>query len=129
MHRTTRSIIIASVGIALLIISLAGYFMYKISSSDFNPRPFKQADWLQASAHERGEMAHDLLKNKLLLGLGKEQVLTLLGKPDKQTPNTWKYYLKWMRTDKGLMFPNENWLLIKLSKQNKVTDALIVSYD
>jgi hypothetical protein len=51
----------------------------------YEPQPFDVQKWQSADAQERGTMFVDLYKKRLVHGKSKEEVLVLLGEPDKKS--------------------------------------------
>ena len=51
----------------------------------YEPQPFDAQKWRSSDALERGTMFVDLYKKRLVHGKSKEEVLALLGEPDKKS--------------------------------------------
>ena len=60
--------------------------------NDFVRRKFTKEEWINGK-YERFEIVDNLLSNKKLIGLKKEELLQLLGKPDIRGENFIKYNL------------------------------------
>ncbi len=85
-------------GILILAVgSLYGYLHFVVFDNPFNNKKFNQQTWKQFDNNDdpdnpRGEMYEDLQKHYLKKGMGKNEVITLLGAPDiKHEKNLFSY--------------------------------------
>jgi hypothetical protein len=65
-------------------ISLACGVLHK-PGRDYSSKPFDSQQWREGDAQTRGTMYFDLFAKRRLNGKTREQVVELLGEPDKQT--------------------------------------------
>lgn len=75
----------------------------------YEPQPFDAQKWQNADAQERGTMFVDLYKKRLVHGKPKEEVLTLLGEPDKKSTGggseIWHYKVEFAGEEPVQYFP------------------------
>lgn len=55
---------------------------------------FDSEKWKVADASARAPMVNDLIERKLVIGKTKDEVVELLGLPDKSEPKWYKYYVR-----------------------------------
>jgi hypothetical protein len=87
------------IGICAAAVALSGFLLFK--ASPFNRRPFDRQVWLSAKHDQdcpRGPMAGNLIRAHLKPGARREQVISLLGKPDSEDRSeagalVYRYYL------------------------------------
>ena len=58
--------------------------MVKNPYRDYAERPFSSADWLKGDTVERGRMYSDLYGSRAVDGKSKEEIVELLGEPEKK---------------------------------------------
>lgn len=79
---------------------------------------FSQQNWQVAHHYQRLELAQDFLKKHPAIGMGKDEVVSLLGTPDQQTPRTLSYLL-------ALTMADFMALTFRLDEQGRVIEAFI----
>ena len=76
---------------------------------DYSSKPFNSQEWLAGDSIERGRMMRDLSKSHILNGKSKEEVLKLLGEPDKKSEDgnkeIWQYQVKFAGENPSNYFP------------------------
>ena len=90
---------------------------------------FDQNKWLEAAKNaniHRNEMADDLLRKFKLVGMGKEQIDSLLGTPTETDYfSTTCDYVYWLGPERGLIRIDSEWLCLQFDGR-KVASAGIV---
>jgi outer membrane protein assembly factor BamE (lipoprotein component of BamABCDE complex) len=75
----------------------------------YEPQPFDAQKWQNADAQERGTMFVDLYKKRLVHGKSKEEVLAVLGEPDKKSTGggseIWHYKVEFAGEEPVQYFP------------------------
>ena len=79
-----RKKISACIWILLLIVLLGGCAGFNRIGRSYAPVPFNSQKWRDGDAQVRGTMFLDLFKKRIVNGKTKDEVLTLLGEPDKK---------------------------------------------
>src|SRR6266508_805569 len=82
---------------------------------DYKPRPFDSQEWRKGDRITRGTMYFDLFEKRTLNGKSKDEVLQLLGEPDKKTSSegleVWLYRIditgEWNRPCFPVSFRND----------------------
>jgi hypothetical protein len=77
---------VASLTFCLLAIALfnSACGMVKNPYRDYSERPFSSAEWLRGDTVERGRMYSDLFDSRAVDGKSKEEIVELLGEPEKK---------------------------------------------
>lgn len=77
------------------------YVTYPYWSALFAPTltSFSQQNWQAAHRYKRLELAQDFLRTHTHAGMSREEIVTLLGKPDHQTPHSLTYLLSLTAAD------------------------------
>ncbi|HEX8734440.1 MAG TPA: hypothetical protein VF721_03905 [Pyrinomonadaceae bacterium] len=77
---------IASLTFCLLAIAFSSGAcgMVKNPYRDYSERPFSSAEWLTGDTVERGRMYSDLFDSRAVDGKSKEEIVELLGEPEKK---------------------------------------------
>ena len=93
--------------------------IYAAFHNSYNPRPFNSEDW-KKDEFKRIELIDDLIESKILDTLSRTEIISLLGKPEKEPSYFTKsgrdliYFLGPQRT--GWAAPDSEWLLIWLKE-------------
>lgn len=95
-----KKILISSVVIlGLLFISFPIYYVFSPDITNYFSRiEFDQEKWkdwqeTETTACLRWDMTHDLIKKHELIGLSLNEIIDLLGEPDRKIKNEIRYYL------------------------------------
>ncbi|HVE57638.1 MAG TPA: hypothetical protein VNB22_12465 [Pyrinomonadaceae bacterium] len=87
--------IIARASILLLLVLLGGCAGFNRIGRSYAPIPFNSQKWRDGDAQIRGTMFVDLFKKRIVNGKTKDDVLMLLGEPDKKSivndSEIWQY--------------------------------------
>ena len=77
------------------------YGTYPYWSALFAPTltDFSRQNWQAAHRYKRLDLAQDFLKKQTYAGMGREEVIALLGKPDHQSPHSLTYLLSLTAAD------------------------------
>lgn len=90
-----RKKISARVSILLLLVLIGGCAGFNRIGRSYEPIPFNSQKWRDGDAQVRGTMFLDLFKKRIVNGKTKDEVLTMLGEPDKKSTvndsEIWQY--------------------------------------
>lgn len=93
-----RKKIIMRASLLLLLISLGGCAGFNRLGRSYEPVPFNSQKWRDGDAQVRGTMFLDLFKKRIVNGKTKDEILALLGEPDKKTSvdgsEIWQYKIE-----------------------------------
>lgn len=118
-----QGLIVTGAGIGLLLgggLTLVLFFAPVAES--LAATQFERSLWQAGSQIERGRMARDLESSGRLLGLGREQIIDLLGPPDDQTGASMSY-----KVDIGHRFGSDPWFYLLRIEFNESGEAESVS--
>lgn len=92
--------------------------------------PFDATQWQLATAEIKIGMAHELVREAVLLGQSKADVTALLG----DTHSPWgdggiKWFLGKRKSGGSLMFPYEEYLVLELDDNGVVTNATVMNLE
>ena len=100
-HRNIAAVIgaifLAPIFYLILVIAFFSYLFYE-PQSDFN-----RQKWF-ADKESRAEMRDDIVESEMLTNKDKKQVIELIGKPDFDSLNIWKYNLGMSSAGLGVQF-------------------------
>jgi hypothetical protein len=89
--------IVSSVVAGLLFLSVVLACGLRKPWKDYTPKPFDSEKWRNGNRTDRGTMYFDLFEKRTLNGKSREQVVQLLGEPDKKVSvegrEVWLYRL------------------------------------
>ena len=88
----------------ILTICLCLYAACLLSSCS-NNKPFNSETWLKGDMRVRGQMVHSLKDGRILEGKSRQEVITLLGKPESEYSDVLVY-----QVDLGHKFVSSPWL-------------------
>ena len=103
-------------------------FTFNIGASNLDPtfdeKVFDKTSWIKGNLRDRGEMVENLIaQQKILIGLNKNEVIYLLGSPDKKLKNVYHYYVDLGIEENGkliiftmIIFLSENQQVVELVK-------------
>jgi hypothetical protein len=100
MEQPYSSTPVASAILALLLLGSVGFACGGIKKPwrDYTKKPFDSQQWKSGDAQTRGTMYFDLFVKRKLTGKSKDEVLELLGEPDKKTSSegleVWLYRIE-----------------------------------
>jgi hypothetical protein len=101
--RKTYIVVIAlAVGLGMVLVMRHGGVQ---STSSLAYRPFDSSGWIEGSTRERGMMVRDLIKGGMLAKKSKEEVRVMLGEPDSEGDDSFRYWI-----DIGHTFGSTPWL-------------------
>jgi hypothetical protein len=115
--------------------SLVFYFWLGFGSNAYEKLPFEKEEWLHGTSKNqqnfpRLEMADDLMAKKTLYGMGKKEILAMLGEPDQKDVQWGEKdqfgLLYWLGPERGLMSVDSEWLGITFDKKGKVSQYKLV---
>jgi hypothetical protein len=124
------AVLIAAAG-SLMIAGGIWWYVTVVSQSDrMRPIPFSAAEWRNAqagAANVRIRMINDLLSRYPFIGRTRQQVIGLLGEPQKTG-----YFKDWdlvylLGPERSWMGIDSEWLVLRLNKDGTVTDAKVMS--
>ena len=112
------------VGIGLLIAWIA-YWKLMVGPTEFDGVIWRQGE--NASGGPRLRMADGLLQSRVLVGRTRSEVESMLGIPRK-TEYFQEYDLVYrLGMERGFISIDSEWLVLRLGKDGRVSDARIVS--
>ncbi len=114
-----KKIVIGSLIILNLV--LLGWFYYSIHNKEFDSDKWKKWEESEDSYSGRYEMINSLTFKHKLVGKSKEEIISLLGKPEYIERNVYIYYLGFTR--RGI---NTGTLHISFDNKNHVSSYEIV---
>ena len=75
------------------------------NKSDKNNLEFDSEKWKSGDMRTKGKMTDYLLKDSILIGMSKNEILEILDEPDQQTISRLHYTV-----DPGIKYMNEPWI-------------------
>ena len=126
-----KATVISITAIAAVLICIYGPFILMLMYHPWNDAKFNKETWLASPNHEqlaenpRGPMTDDLIQNHLPIGMSKQAVHKLLGKPLylPYKTNTDSYYVgHW-----GFMTVDGEFLNIKYNRDNQIESAKLIT--
>jgi hypothetical protein len=120
------AVLIAAMGSLIIAGGIWWYVKVESHSERMKPMPFSTAEWRDAqagAANVRIRMINDLLSRYPLIGRTRQQVIGLLGEPQKTV-----YFKDWdlvylLGPERSWMGIDSEWLVLRLNKDGTVTDA------
>ncbi|HEY0426746.1 MAG TPA: hypothetical protein VGC76_02965 [Pyrinomonadaceae bacterium] len=104
-----KQILQITICLALVLMVNLGCAMSNKFWRSYEPRPFDSQKWREGDALERGTMFIDLFKKRKINGKTKEEVMTLLGEPDKKSTaggfELWHYKVEFAGESPVQYFP------------------------
>lgn len=108
-HSPIRSITQISICLLLLLLVSLGCTLSNKFWRSYEPQPFDSQKWRNGDALERGTMFVDLFSKRKIHGKNKEEVLALLGEPDKKSNagglEIWHYQVEFAGENPAQYFP------------------------
>lgn len=90
-------------------------------------------EWLLTPPEFRGRLARRIVGGGLLAGMSRSELTAALTAPEMINPPPSTYPLCWYigprRSGSALMFPYQEYLVVKLGAANQVIDAQIANFD
>lgn len=108
--RSSRAIVFVAVS-GLIVLCTAFIFLPRRPPT-LSIVPFSSVEWKKGDAALRGKMAKQVCGLRILRGRTQQEVLSILGEPDRRTEERWDY-----RVNTGAKFVGTTW-----------TSNLVVSY-
>lgn len=107
-QRSNKPITLISICLLLVLFGSTSCGFNKFWRS-YEPKPFDSQKWRDGDAQERGTMFVDLFKKRTINGKTKDEVLALLGEPDKRTTGDgyeiWNYKVEFAGEKPTQFFP------------------------
>jgi hypothetical protein len=96
-------------------------------SGRFDAPAWRDSTRAYSAAAVRGCMVDDLLRQDLLVGRSRAEVVGLLGEP-RPTSYAWDYDLVyWLGPEGGLAGVDSEWLVLRTGTDGRVTEARVVT--
>jgi hypothetical protein len=97
-----------------------------------NRLPFDSSTWKASLANNSNDsirlrMVDDLLRRHSLLGMTREDVMSLLGHPPKTEYFRDYDFVYWLGPERSFMSIDSEWLAVKFSEDGRVSKARLVS--
>jgi hypothetical protein len=86
MHTLKRLVLVIVVFNLLVCITI-----YVGNKLIYSPLPFESVRWRSGDARQRARMEYDLRRSWVLVGKSQQEVLALLGPPDREKDSIWYY--------------------------------------
>ena len=90
-------------------------------------------EWLLTPPEFRGRLARRIVADGLLTGMSRSDLIVALTPPEITNPPPSTYPLCWYigprRSGSVLMFPYQEYLVIKLGSANQVSNVQVVNFD
>lgn len=105
------------------------YFFADSIRERWNRQEFSLTAWLAPHNHAstvRIRMVDDLLNNHNFRGMTREQVIAIVGEPDKTESFRNFDMVYWLGPERGFMSIDSEWLVFRLDDQNRVSEYRIV---
>jgi outer membrane protein assembly factor BamE (lipoprotein component of BamABCDE complex) len=107
-NRTNKPIVLISICLLIILLGSSGCGFNKFWRS-YEQKPFDSQKWRDGDAQERGTMFIDLFKKRMVNGKTKDEVLALLGEPDKKSTadgsDIWHYKVEFAGENPTQYFP------------------------
>ena len=131
MNRTLLILGLAATSCVVGTLGTAGWFFYGDTIQEYlRRRPFDAAAWKGEKTFTndvRIRMVDDLLRRHSFRGMTREQVIAILGEPDKtEYFNDWDM-VYWLGPERGFMGIDSECLVFRLDVQRRIIDLRIVS--
>jgi hypothetical protein len=125
-----RTLPILALVAAVCIIGVVGWFICGDTIQEHLRRcPFDAVAWKSEKAltnDVRIRMVDDLLRRNSFRGMTREQVIAIIGVPDKTEYFKEWDLVYWLGPERGFIGIDSEWLVFRLDSQKKVTDLRIV---
>lgn len=134
MGKRDRTILWFSLGagvilLTLLCLGLWPFFGHavreRLNRERFDPVAWQQKGNLTNAVRIR--MVDDLVKRNPLKGMGRAEVLKLLGEPDKTVYFKEWDLVYWLGPERSFLPIDSEWLVIRLNKENLVKEYAVVT--
>lgn len=106
-NRTNKPSVLISICLLLVLFGNSGCGFNKFWRS-YEQKPFDSQKWRDGDAQERGTMFVDMFKKRIISGKTKDEVLELLGEPDKRSTDgseVWHYKVEFAGENPMQSFP------------------------
>jgi len=128
MHKRTP--LILGVFVTLCVVGVVGWFFFGDTIQEhLRRRPFDVAAWQGGTTltnNIRILMVDDLLRRHSFRGMTREQVVAIVGEPDKtEYFKDWDLAY-WLGPERGFVSIDSEWLVFRLDSQKKVTHLNIL---
>jgi hypothetical protein len=100
--------------LSIPIVCAGGIYLWFLTTSSFTPQPFDSKKWSE-NADERYLYVDDLIENKKLIGLSKNEVGLLLSDVDYEDDSIMQFYIGY--SPKTFLNLDPDWLIIELEDQ------------
>ncbi|TFH15954.1 MAG: hypothetical protein E4H02_06750 [Lentisphaerales bacterium] len=133
--RRRSAVFVAVAGVGLALAGTYGYRWYYVNRQSYHGyarTSFSVEEWASADGEQRGYMAEDLLETHDLIGMTADEVVELLGKPDRDIigativdTRLYEYDIGYMGYNKKAPGAMRCCLIIGLSRDKIVTRAYL----
>jgi len=118
------------VGLIVVFGGIAGWFFFGDTIQEhLRRRSFDPVAWQGSKTITndiRIRMVDDLLRRHSFRGMTREQVIAIVGEPDKTEYFKEWDLVYWLGPERGFISIDSEWLVFRLDSQKKVTDLRIV---
>lgn len=131
ISKVIKHILVTVVAIFVMILALYAFAVWYISSGVFTTDTFDKKVWSANTSNEedtacyRGGMAKDIIDSRLTNNMSKENVIALLGNPDKSLSKQEFEYVLGMCSGFGFDYDN---LHIYFNEQDNFSHAKIIQH-
>ena len=137
MRKWLKSVLIGATAVVVVAIASLLFLFYLMlgDSGEYVQRPYEKQEWLHGTSRTqmrfpRLGMADYLIEHRMLHGLGKREVIEMLGATDGEDIQ-WSEkdnfdLLYWLGPERGFMSVDSEWLAIKFDGSGKVAEYKLV---
>ncbi len=131
MRNRKSSLLFSFIAAGLVVVGVGVWLFFgdsireRLSRQRFDPVAWKTDDRSYTNA-VRIRMVDDLLQRHSFRGMTREQVVALVGEPDKTEYFKEWDLVYWLGPEHGFISMDSEWLVFHLDSQKKVTDLRIV---
>lgn len=128
--RLPFSILVAALVLLAVVGAGVWFFCEDAIRERLSRQRFDAVAWQAGQSRTDGvrvRMVDDLLRRHSFQGMTREQVIGLLGEPDKTGYFKDWDLVYWLGPERGFMSIDSEWLVIRFDSQQKVTDFRMVS--
>lgn len=116
--------------VVLTVVGAGVWFLFGDSIRErWNRQRFDSVAWQSGQSRAnavRIRMVDDLLRRHSFRGMAREQVVAIVGEPDKTEYFSDWDMVYWLGPERGFMGVDSEWLVFRLDGQKKVSDYRIV---
>ncbi|UPU34302.1 outer membrane protein assembly factor BamE [Geomonas paludis] len=128
-NEINRKIRLALLGCAVVVGAVFWFLFGDSIQERLNRREFDSTEWKNpknVTYNIRIRMVNDLLRRHHLTGMSREQVIAIIGEPDKtQYFKDWDM-VYWLGPERGFLSVDSEWLVMRFNSQKKVSEVKVV---